>query len=86
MVEFGIHLTSIPDSEAGQSPRDLLEQHRRWLHEGEDFMSTPLGPTPEDAIAQLTPMVELGVAEVILGFEDFPTLELFVDRVVPAFR
>jgi len=27
-----------------------------------------------------------GVAEVILGFEDFPTLELFVDQVVPAFR
>ena len=52
----------------------------------QDFMSTPLGPTPEDAIAQLTPMIELGVAEVILGFEDFPTLELFVDQVVPAFR
>jgi alkanesulfonate monooxygenase SsuD/methylene tetrahydromethanopterin reductase-like flavin-dependent oxidoreductase (luciferase family) len=49
-------------------------------------MSTPLGPTPADAIAQLTPMIELGVAEVILGFEDFPTLELFVDQVIPAFR
>ena len=27
MVDFGIHLTSLPDQEAGQSPRELLDQH-----------------------------------------------------------
>jgi len=27
MVEFGFHLTSIPDRDAGQTPRELLEQH-----------------------------------------------------------
>ena len=52
----------------------------------QDFMATPLGPTPEDAIAQLTPMVELGVSEVVLGFDDEPTLERFVDEVIPAFK
>jgi alkanesulfonate monooxygenase SsuD/methylene tetrahydromethanopterin reductase-like flavin-dependent oxidoreductase (luciferase family) len=51
-----------------------------------DFMTTPLGPTPQAAIAQLTPLIELGVSEVIVGFEDFATLERFVDEVVPAFR
>ena len=51
-----------------------------------DFMTTPLGPTPRDAIAQLRPLIDLGVSEVIVGFEDLQTLEQFVAEVVPAFR
>jgi alkanesulfonate monooxygenase SsuD/methylene tetrahydromethanopterin reductase-like flavin-dependent oxidoreductase (luciferase family) len=51
-----------------------------------DFMTTPLGPTPEAAFGQLTPLVELGVSEIIVGFGDTATLERFVDEVVPAFR
>lgn len=52
----------------------------------QDFMASPLGPTPDDAIAQLAPMFELGVSEVVLGFDDEATLERFVDEVVPAFK
>jgi alkanesulfonate monooxygenase SsuD/methylene tetrahydromethanopterin reductase-like flavin-dependent oxidoreductase (luciferase family) len=51
-----------------------------------DFMTTPLGPTPADAIGQLAPLVELGVTEFIVGFEDQLTAERFVGEVVPTFR
>ncbi len=51
-----------------------------------DFMTHPLGPTPAHAIAQLTPLVELGVAEFIVGFWDLATLQQFVDEVITAFR
>jgi alkanesulfonate monooxygenase SsuD/methylene tetrahydromethanopterin reductase-like flavin-dependent oxidoreductase (luciferase family) len=51
-----------------------------------DFMTTPLGPTPADAIAQLRPFLELGVAEFIVGFEDLTTAERFARDVVPALR
>ena len=43
-----------------------------------DFMTSPLGPTPADAITQLGPLVELGVAEFIVGFEDLTTAKQFV--------
>ena len=49
-------------------------------------MTAPLGPTPKDAIAQLQPFVEIGVAEFIVGFEDLATAEQFAAEVVPAFR
>jgi alkanesulfonate monooxygenase SsuD/methylene tetrahydromethanopterin reductase-like flavin-dependent oxidoreductase (luciferase family) len=51
-----------------------------------DFLTTPLGPTPADAITQLAPLVELGVAEFIIGFEDLLTAARFVGEVIPAFR
>lgn len=51
-----------------------------------DFLTTPLGPTPRDAIAQLAPLAELGVAEFVVGFEDLLTAERFVAEVLPAFR
>lgn len=51
-----------------------------------DFLTTPLGPTPTDAIAQLAPLAELGVAEFVVGFEDLLTAERFVAEVLPAFR
>jgi alkanesulfonate monooxygenase SsuD/methylene tetrahydromethanopterin reductase-like flavin-dependent oxidoreductase (luciferase family) len=51
-----------------------------------DFMTTPLGPTPPDAVAQLQPLLELGVAEFIIGFEDLATAQRFATEVVPAFR
>lgn len=50
-----------------------------------DFTTTPLGPTPADARAQLMPLVELGVAEFCVAFYDLTTLRRFVDEVVPQF-
>lgn len=45
--------------------------------------------TPEEVIEQLEPYRELGIDEVDIEFVDFPDttgLELFADRVAPAFR
>ena len=50
-----------------------------------DFMTTPLGPTPAEARAQLLPLVELGVEEFCVVFYDLTTLRRFVDEVVPQF-
>jgi alkanesulfonate monooxygenase SsuD/methylene tetrahydromethanopterin reductase-like flavin-dependent oxidoreductase (luciferase family) len=51
-----------------------------------DFMTTPLGPTPADAIEKLRPLVELGVEELIVYFWEPLTLRRFIDEVIPAFR
>ena len=44
-----------------------------------------IGPTPDDAIAALRPLVDSGVRQVTLYFWDRASLELFVREVVPAF-
>jgi alkanesulfonate monooxygenase SsuD/methylene tetrahydromethanopterin reductase-like flavin-dependent oxidoreductase (luciferase family) len=44
-----------------------------------------LGPTPNDAIAALRPMIELGVRQVTLYFWDRRSLRMFIDEVIPAF-
>jgi alkanesulfonate monooxygenase SsuD/methylene tetrahydromethanopterin reductase-like flavin-dependent oxidoreductase (luciferase family) len=45
-----------------------------------------IGPTPEDAIEALRPLVEAGVRQVTLYFWDRRSLERFIRDVVPAFR
>ena len=45
-----------------------------------------LGPSPEDAIRQLRPLIELGVSLVTVVFHDRRTLDLFAREVIPAFR
>jgi alkanesulfonate monooxygenase SsuD/methylene tetrahydromethanopterin reductase-like flavin-dependent oxidoreductase (luciferase family) len=45
-----------------------------------------LGPTPEDAIAGLRPLVDLGVRQLTLYFWDRRSLDLFIREVMPAFR
>jgi len=44
-----------------------------------------MGPTPDDAIRQLEPLVELGVSLVTVYFHDRRSLDLFAREVVPAF-
>lgn len=43
-----------------------------------------LGPTPQDAIAQLQPFIDLGVSHVLLRTEGLATLERFSAEVAPA--
>lgn len=45
-----------------------------------------MGPTPEDAIRQLRPLIDLGVRHVTLYFHDRASLDLFAREVIPAFR
>lgn len=51
----------------------------------QDFMTTPLGPTPAEALAKIRPLVELGVSDFCIAFWDLATLRRFVDDVVPHF-
>jgi alkanesulfonate monooxygenase SsuD/methylene tetrahydromethanopterin reductase-like flavin-dependent oxidoreductase (luciferase family) len=44
-----------------------------------------MGPTPDDAIAALRPLVEAGVRQVTLYFWDRRSLDLFSREVAPAF-
>jgi alkanesulfonate monooxygenase SsuD/methylene tetrahydromethanopterin reductase-like flavin-dependent oxidoreductase (luciferase family) len=44
-----------------------------------------MGPTPQDAIDQLRPLLDLGVTLVTVYFHDRRTLDLFAREVIPAF-
>lgn len=45
-----------------------------------------MGPTPEDAIRGLRPLIDIGVTLVTVYFHDRRTLDLFAREVIPAFR
>jgi hypothetical protein len=51
-----------------------------------DEIDWVMGPTPDDAIRQLEPLIALGVTLVTVYFHDRRTLDLFAREVVPAFR
>ena len=44
-----------------------------------------MGPRPEDVIAQLRPLIDLGVSHVTLYFWDRTSLDRFIREVIPAF-
>src|SRR5215212_5433523 len=44
-----------------------------------------LGPTPEDVVRQLQPMVDLGVSHLTMYFWDLRSLRMFAREVMPAF-
>lgn len=66
-------------------PRDPADFPRPYWSGYENFMTTPFGPTPADAIAMLEPLVELGVDEFTVTFWDAHSAESFVSDVVTAF-
>jgi len=45
-----------------------------------------MGPTPDDAIRELRPLIDLGVTLVTLYFHDRRSLDIFAREVIPAFR
>lgn len=66
-------------------PRDRADFPEPYWSGYQDFMTTPFGPTPAEAIAQIEPLVELGVTEFAVAFWDLDTLRAFIDEVIPAF-
>ena len=48
-----------------------------------DMHLSQLGPTPADAVAQLTPLIDLGVRHIIV-YGSTPTIERFAAEAVPA--
>jgi alkanesulfonate monooxygenase SsuD/methylene tetrahydromethanopterin reductase-like flavin-dependent oxidoreductase (luciferase family) len=61
---------------AAQDPTGLYANEVDWV----------MGPTPDDAISDLQPLVDLGVRHVSVYFHDRRTLDLFRREVIPAFQ
>jgi alkanesulfonate monooxygenase SsuD/methylene tetrahydromethanopterin reductase-like flavin-dependent oxidoreductase (luciferase family) len=51
-----------------------------------DEIDWVMGPTTDDAIRELQPLIDLGVTLVTVYFHDRRSLELFARDVIPAFR
>jgi alkanesulfonate monooxygenase SsuD/methylene tetrahydromethanopterin reductase-like flavin-dependent oxidoreductase (luciferase family) len=66
-------------------PDDPSEFERTFEHPaypGQTF--DVIGPTPEDAVAEIRRLVDVGVAHFQPSFADMATLSRFVDEVLPA--
>ena len=50
-----------------------------------DEVDWVMGPTPADAIAQLRPLIDLGVTHVTVYFHDRRSVDIFAREVIPAF-
>jgi alkanesulfonate monooxygenase SsuD/methylene tetrahydromethanopterin reductase-like flavin-dependent oxidoreductase (luciferase family) len=61
---------------AAQDPSGTFADEIDWV----------MGPTPDDAVHQLQPLIDLGVTLVTVYFHDRRTLDLFAREVIPAFR
>jgi alkanesulfonate monooxygenase SsuD/methylene tetrahydromethanopterin reductase-like flavin-dependent oxidoreductase (luciferase family) len=60
---------------ASQDPSGSFAEELDWV----------MGPTPTDAIAQLRPLIDLGVTHVTIYFHDRRSLDVFAREVIPAF-
>jgi alkanesulfonate monooxygenase SsuD/methylene tetrahydromethanopterin reductase-like flavin-dependent oxidoreductase (luciferase family) len=60
---------------ASQDPSGGFAEELDWV----------MGPTPTDAIAQLRPLIDLGVTHVTIYFHDRRSLDVFAREVIPAF-
>jgi alkanesulfonate monooxygenase SsuD/methylene tetrahydromethanopterin reductase-like flavin-dependent oxidoreductase (luciferase family) len=60
---------------AAQDPSGSYAQEFDWV----------MGPTPADAIAQLRPLIDLGVTHVTVYFHDRRSVDIFAREVIPAF-
>ena len=70
-------------AQSPRSPRSAPPRTRLALADEIDWV---MGPTPDDAIRQLQPLIDLGVTLVTVYFHDRRTLDLFAREVIPAFR
>lgn len=66
-------------------PADLADFPEPEWSGYQDFMVTPLGPTPAEARRELDRLLEIGVEEFAIYFHDLRSLERFVQEVVPEF-
>ncbi|MBA2381945.1 MAG: LLM class flavin-dependent oxidoreductase [Chloroflexi bacterium] len=80
-VYFPLHPADFPEptlsiTDLAQDPSGSFAEEFDWV----------MGPTPDDAIRELQPLVDLGVTLVTVYFRDRRSLDLFAREVVPAFR
>jgi alkanesulfonate monooxygenase SsuD/methylene tetrahydromethanopterin reductase-like flavin-dependent oxidoreductase (luciferase family) len=77
---FPVDPTMFPTStpvaiSAAQDPTGSFADELDWV----------MGPTPADAIAQLRPLIDLGVTHVTIYFHDRRSIDIFAREVIPAF-
>jgi alkanesulfonate monooxygenase SsuD/methylene tetrahydromethanopterin reductase-like flavin-dependent oxidoreductase (luciferase family) len=63
-------------ADAAQDPSGSYAGELDWV----------LGPTPDDAVRALMPMVELGVTHFTMYFWDRRSMQRFADEVIPRLR
>lgn len=97
-AEIGRDLSSVRLSAAGEvyfpvDPADFPEPTLSITDPAQDPTGSfadevdwVMGPTPEDAIRGLQPLIDLGVSLVTVYFHDRRSLDLFAREVIPAFR
>lgn len=66
-------------------PSDAADFPQPYWSGYENFMTTPFGPTPADAIAMMQPLIELGVTEFTVNFWDTHSARRFIDDVIATF-
>ncbi len=83
---FPADLADFPalDHPAGTMASVTSAQDPTGLYAGE--IDWVMGPTPDDAIRQLRPLIDLGVTMVSVYFHDRRSAEVFAREVIPAFR
>jgi alkanesulfonate monooxygenase SsuD/methylene tetrahydromethanopterin reductase-like flavin-dependent oxidoreductase (luciferase family) len=96
-ADLGRDVASIRLSAAGEAyfpadPADFPDPSATTISSGQDpsgayadEIDWVMGPTPEDAIRQLRPLVDLGVTLVTVYFHDRHSLDRFAKEVIPAF-
>lgn len=73
-ADFPASTMSITDP--AQDPSGSFAEEFDWV----------MGPTVDDAIRELRPLIELGVTLVTVYFHDRRSLDIFAREVIPAFR
>ena len=81
---FPTDLADFPQPGAGTMATISRAQYPTGAYANEE--DWVMGPTPEDAIRQLQPLIDLGVSLVTVAFHDRRTFDLFAREVIPAFR
>jgi alkanesulfonate monooxygenase SsuD/methylene tetrahydromethanopterin reductase-like flavin-dependent oxidoreductase (luciferase family) len=96
-AELGRDLSSVRLSTSCEAyfpadPADFPEPTRAQITAAQDPSGSyadeidwVVGPTPEDAIRQLQPLIDLGVTLVTVYVHDRRTLDRFAEEVIPAF-
>jgi alkanesulfonate monooxygenase SsuD/methylene tetrahydromethanopterin reductase-like flavin-dependent oxidoreductase (luciferase family) len=97
-AEYGRDLSSIRLSASGEAyfpsdPADFPEPTLAAISAAQDpsgayadEIDWVMGPTTDDAIRQLRPLIDLGVTLLTIYFHDRRSLDLFAREVIPAFR
>jgi alkanesulfonate monooxygenase SsuD/methylene tetrahydromethanopterin reductase-like flavin-dependent oxidoreductase (luciferase family) len=73
-ADFPERTVSITDP--AQDPSGSFAEEFDWV----------MGPTPDDAIRELRPLIDLGVTLVTVYFHDRQSLDIFAREVIPTFR